>query len=334
MELMSELNRDAKGDFLRSLFLWDSKRLAIESQKKVEQYIKTGEGIYFVESYLLGQVLLLKENQSSFFDDYKKMGGDFLKLLQVSAPSMLQKYIFDGKVFRLTEPVYNLLENTKNKVFLRKHPFYTFAIDQKVKTKYEGLNIIFMIFYEVATDFKKCDGCNYLVLGKDERDNSEFWLKGDISFPLKSLSAGDDFNKEETVELHKKIKWMYSNFLDYLNHPYSKQTIYKLSHNTEKRIRRGKFPRQDKIILDIKPEFIYESKVGKEHSKRRSGCKFWIRGHFRHFRNKERYQRLYSLKKKDLEEEKFFYNGGHISKWIIPYIKGEGKLKERIRRLK
>jgi len=40
-----------------------------------------------------------------------------MKIIQVSAPSMLQKYFFDGKVFTMTQPVYNLLQNTKNKVF-------------------------------------------------------------------------------------------------------------------------------------------------------------------------------------------------------------------------
>ena len=30
--------------------------------------------------------------------------------------------------------------------------------------------------------------------------------------------------------------------------------------------------------------------------------------------------------------ENLFYNGDYISKWITPYIKGKGKLKQKIRR--
>ena len=151
---------------------WDSQTLAIEFNKKRMEYIRSGEGRFFAESYLLGQILLLKEEQSSFFNDYRRFKGDFMKLMQVSAPSMLQNYIFFGKVFTMTSPVYDLLVNTKNKVFLRKHPFYVFAIDQKVKTKYEGLNILFTIFFEVSTDNKEPTGCNYLLLGRDEGDDA------------------------------------------------------------------------------------------------------------------------------------------------------------------
>lgn len=332
MELM-EMERDEKGKFMREVMLWSNQKLAVESNNKLQQYIKSGEGRFFAESYFLGQILLLKNGQSSFFNDYSNFKDDFMKLMQISAPSMLQKYFFDGKVFTMTQPVYDLLQNTKNKVFLRKHPFFTFAIEQKIRTKFEGLNIIFSMFFEVG-DEKESKGCNYLIIGKDERDDSEFWLTGDISMPLKNCGVTDSFPKEESIELHKKVRELYSNFLDYLNHPSAKQTIYKHSWNNEKRIKRGQFPRQDNIVIDIKSEFLDYRNIGNksEHSGYKN--KFWVRGHFKHFRNKERFKRIYGLLKKDLEKENLFYNGEFISKWVVPYIKGSGKLKEKIRRAK
>ncbi len=216
---------------------------------------------------------------------------------------------------------------------MRKHPFYTFAIEQKIKTKFEGLNIIFSIFFEVG-DEKEAKGCNYLVLGKDNRDDSEFWLTGDISTSLKNCGVTDSFPKQESIELHIKVRELYSNFLDYLNHPSAKQSIYKLSWNNEKRIKRGKFPIQDKIVIDMKSEFLDYRNLGKksEHSQYKN--KFWVRGHFKHLRNKERFNRIYSLSKQDLDKENLFYNGEFISKWVVPYIKGSGELKEKIRRAK
>ena len=327
------MNRDKKGEFMRNVMLWDNQKLAVEANKKNQEYIRTGEGRFFAESYFLGQILLLKNGQPSFFKDYGRFKDDFMKLMQISAPSMLQKYFFDGKIFTMTKPVYDLLQNTKNKVFLRKHPFYTFAIEQKIKTKFEGLNIIFSIFFEVG-DGREVKGCNYLTLGRDERDDSEFWLTGEISTPFKNCGITDYFPKQESIELHRKVRELYSNFLDYLNHPSAKQSIYKLSQNNEKRIKRGKFPRQDKIVIDIKSEFLDYRNLGKklEHSQYKD--KFWVRGHFKHLRNKERFNRIYSLSKQDLDKENLFYNGEFISKWVVPYIKGSGELKEKIRRAK
>lgn len=328
-----ELEEEEKKRFLRNLLSWTSEKLAIESMNKLNEYIKTGEGINFVESYLLGQILLSRDRQSSFFDDLTRMYKDNVsKALTVSAPSLLINYLFNGKMFKLTEPVYNLLKNTNNRIFLRKHPFYVFAIDQKIQTKYDGLNIIFTMFFEVG-DEKEAKGCNYLVLGRDERDNSEFYITGDINTPSSKNYPGV-FTEEEHTELHNKTKEIYSNFLDYLNHPYAKQSIYVLSNNTKERIKRGKFPRQDKIIIDIKQEFIQKVEVNKEEeTKDRYNYKFWVRGHFKHFRNKERFKKLYILSKTELEKKKLFYNGDYISRWIIPYIKGVGKIKEKIRRL-
>jgi hypothetical protein len=326
------MNRDEKGEFFREVMSWDSRKLTIEIQKKVEEHIRSGEARFFAEAYFLRQVLLLKNGGSSFFSDYSEFKGDFMKLMQISAPSMLQNYFFNGKVFSMTQPVYDLLQNTKNKVFLRKHPFYVFAIDQKVKTKYEGLNILFTIFFEVSANNKEPTGCNYLVLGMDERDKSEYCVKGHINNPLKNIPETEVFSKEELIEIHRKVRELYSNFLDYLNHPYSKQTIYKLSYNNSKRIKRGKFPNQDKIIIDIKPEFFDVRRIGEKKDKNPFQYKFWVRGHFKHFRNKERYKRIYSLSKTDLEKEMLFYNGDFISKWVVPYIKGTGQLKEKLRR--
>ena len=332
MKNFVEMDKDQKGEFLRSLMLWDSQKLAIESNKKMQEYIKTGDGIFFVESYFLGQILMLKGgSSSSFFNDYNRFKGDFMKLMQISAPSMLQNYIFNGKVFTMTQPVYDLLKNTKNKVFLRKHPFFVFAIDQKIRTKFEGLNIIFIIFFEVFNENNKSKGANYLILGKDERDNSEFWVTGDIFTSLKNCGVTSDFPQEESIELHKKAREMYSNFLDYLNHPYAKQTIYKISDNTLSRIKRGKFPRQDKIVIDIKPEFFDVRRIGKTKQKSPYKYQFWVRGHFKHFRNKERYRKIYLLSEKELEKRKLFYNGDFLSKWIMPYIKGTGKLMKSVR---
>ena len=327
------MNRDEKGNFMREMIRWDNQKLLTSMNNKIQQYMRSGEGRFFVESYLLGQILLVKNKQSSFFNDYNKFEGDFEGVMQISAPSLLQNYILNGKIFSMTQQVYDLLKNTKNKVFLRKHPFYVFAIEQKIKTKFEGVNIIFSMFFEVGDD-KEVKGCNYLVIGKDERDDSEFWVKGDISEPLENHSGSKYWTKEETIEIHRKTREIYANFLDYINHPSSKQTFHKYSWNNEKRAKRGQFPRQDNIVIDIKPEFLDYGKTKSKTEHNGYENKFWVRGHFKHFRKRERFKRIYSLPNKDLEKENLFYNGEFVSKWIVPYIKGSGELKEKTRMVK
>lgn len=331
-------DREEIAEFLRDLFLWDSKRLAIESRKKWDQYILTGEGIYFAESYIMGNICMVAEKQrSSFFDNYRASNLEEVNLgfrdrISVSAPGLLQNYFINGKVFKLTEPVYDLLKNTSNRVFLREHPFYVFAIDQKIRTKYEGLNIILTIFYDVCNDLGESVGCNYLAIGRDERDDSEFWIKGEIQDKLKE-TGGLYFTKEEVLELHRKTKEMYCNFLDYLNHPHCRQTLQRLSYNNVSRVKRGKFPRQDKTTIDIKPGFISYGKINKKPTQREYSHSFWVRGHFRHFRHRDRYKRLYELTKEEKNGKNLFLNGEHISRWVLPYIKGIGRLKEKMRRM-
>lgn len=323
------LNPEEKEKWMRSLIIKDNSALAKESFNYNTAYMNGDGGEYFLFSYLAGQILMLKNGESSFFNDYKNKGS-FDKILQLSAPSMVQSFIFHGKNFKMTNAVWELLRNTKNKPFIRKHPFPIFSIDQKIKTNFEGLNIIFTIFIEVLDKEENPVGCNYISIGKDERDDSEFWFSGSIGMN-KNQSENGVFTKEEYKEIRESVHQLYYNFLDYLNHPYSIQKIYKLSSNNEKRLKRGQFPRQDKHIIDIKKDFIETILVGRKANNKIKN-KFWVRGHFKHFRNKERFKRIYSLSEEDREKENLFLNGNFISKWILPYIKGAGTMIEKNRR--
>jgi len=323
--------RDDKFKWMISMLRKDNQTLAKECSGNLTAYMNGEGGEYFLFSYLYGQVLSLNLGGSSFFNSYKNYDS-FDKLTQLSAPSQIQNFIFNGKNFKMTNPVWELLKNTKNKVFIRNHPFQTFSIDQKINTKIEGLNIIFTIFQEVVSKDLEVIGCNYLSIGRDERDDSEFWISGTIKEGIPN-PENSSFSNEEFKELTESINQLYSNFIDYLNHPYSNQTIYKLSSNNEKRVKRGQFPRQDRYVIDIKKEFINTILTNKnQEDNTRYNSKFWVRGHFKHFRNKKRFNRLYNLDEEQRKKEGLFINGKLISKWILPYIKGNGTLIEKNRR--
>jgi hypothetical protein len=328
---------DKINNFFREMFKSDIKELAKKSLENKEEYIKTEDGTFYLRSYYMGNLALKRLGERNMFfdniiEDIKKK-EDIVMGIITSAPAMLERYFILGKQFKIKDGVFELLENTTNKIYIRKSPFDVWGIDRKMKTKYEGLNILFVIFSRVINPITKEDiDCNYIAIGEDTRDESNFFIKGRILENNKLLEGelGEGkLDKKENLELRKIIRLIYANFLDYLNHPYCIQNIYKLSDNNWNRINRGKFPLQDKIIIDIKREFINMINKGNKNKRIEYKNKFWVRGHFRHFRNIERYKNIYSNKEKI--GKGYFINGEYLSKWILPYIKGIGELKDKIR---
>ena len=205
-------------------------------------------------------------------------------------------------------------------------PFEVIGINRKIQIS-DNVEIQFTIFQETMNG-----GCNFVCFGEYEGRLFSF---SDSLFvePGSVLAIGPSIKKaNELVRIMRlKLGEIYSNFLDYLNHPSAKQTFYKLSENNEKRIKRGQFPRQDNIFIDIKREFLETLYLNKEKESKNFSHSFWVRGHFHHFRNKERFNKIYSLPKEELEKRNLFYNGDYISRWIAPQLRGRGKLIEKTR---
>lgn len=342
MTNLGDLNEEERIRFFLDMRNWDINKLMYEAKKRFDQFHALPEGKTFAEGYFLSML-------ASHIAGVKTFKGDGLFKFKIaditlqdgwrgwaSPASLFMIYLIHGKVFTMTEQVYSLLENTKNKIFPRKQPFDCFAIDQKIETSFPDLYILFAMFFNCYK--KRFDsipssepiGSNYLVIGQDKRDKTEFWVTGSIDGNNYEYPGSEALSKEENTEIHTKVQLIYANFLDYLNHPYAKQTLYKFSENDSNRIKRGKFPRNDNIVVDIKSEFLQTVNL-KDTPKKTEPYKFkfWVRGHFKHFRNRERFKKIYALGEEELKRRKIFRNGEFLSRFILPFIKGTGKLKNR-----
>jgi hypothetical protein len=60
--------------------------------------------------------------------------------------------------------------------------------------------------------------------------------------------------------------------------------------------------------------------------KREFTHRFWVRGHYKHYKDKERFCRIYKLTESELKERGYQIEEGIICKWLFPYIKGTGVL--------
>jgi len=300
-----------KENELMNCFEWGMEKLYKEHNNKLTEYERINSGERFIEAYLLSGIIQTKKGEKNNFinDSLETMRKEGFKISDyLSSPlGLLQGYLLYGQSFVMSKPVYDLLKRTSNKTFIRHQPFQTIGIDQRIKTGIEGLEIIFTIFTEGYSE-DGSDGCQYLIIGVDERDHTTFWRKDRIG-SKNILANSEGFEKGDIARLHKCTEDLYSNFLDYINHPYCKKTIYKLSWNNKKRTERNQLPLRDKTLIELKSGFFDNNSVG-EDSKTNNNLstnKFWVRGHFCHFRNKKRYHMIYELEDKgSIQEWEFF----------------------------
>jgi hypothetical protein len=131
----------------------------------------------------------------------------------------------------------------------------------------------------------------------------------------------------ERCSSQKRISLIVCNFLDFINHPKTESvTIEYTQKENEKRISRGK-PSYPSSVCFIRLDNIIKKYEGESSGKHKEfSYKFWVRGHYIHFRNKTRFRYLYSLPPEKINDKGYQINDGLISKFVSAFIKGKGKL--------
>ena len=130
----------------------------------------------------------------------------------------------------------------------------------------------------------------------------------------------------------KKLKMFICNFFDFLNNPEVRVTRFeRTKKNIERRLREGKeiLPSCNKIFIrgELKQ---YLDSVSSGLST--YNYKFWVRGHFKRFWNKKRYNTIYgmlehnNLPSKYYVDDKIKQNDKIIMIWNKPFVKGSGVL--------
>ncbi len=135
--------------------------------------------------------------------------------------------------------------------------------------------------------------------------------------------------KKSTI---KKLKIFICNFFDFLNNPEVRVTRFeRTKKNMERRLREGKeiLPSCNKIFIrgQLKQYLDTVSSGLSTYNYR-----FWVRGHFKRFWNKKRYNKIYSmlehnsLPPKYYVDDKIRLNDKIIMIWNKPFVKGSGVL--------
>ena len=122
------------------------------------------------------------------------------------------------------------------------------------------------------------------------------------------LESGAHFG-HQVKRWNPKVKEFVCNFVDFLDEPDVEKVV--IEHDVEriqKRLKRGKTPNPAQVHIRLTgklKEYFDSVQTGLQHH---LGYRFWVRGHWRHFRS-ERYKHRLGQKE-----------------WIKPFIKGNGIL--------
>jgi len=247
------------------------------------------------------------------------------------------EFMKDVKIFNLDENSEDLILQTKNKIFYREVPFNKMFITNSFGFEYYSgtVNIVKGILL-----FKQDDKLylNFMLELKDqivpmslcynfdELSKVEYILTSKDESPLsysKSTPNKEILKRRMSAELLRIV----CNLLDFLNHPKTERVEIEYSkEENQKRISRGKLPYPSSVCI-VRLDNVIKQYVGKSKGEHKEfSHKFWVRGHYIHFRNKNRFRYLYNLTYEQLKEKGYQEQNELISKFINSFIKGKGKL--------
>ncbi len=243
------------------------------------------------------------------------------KFMKKTTLITLEETLKDAKLFVLDEELLKILFLTDNKSKSLEFPFPNIFIETSFMVGNKEIKGLLIR--------KRNDGKGHIIGHGILKDNefryNEFGFEEDDLDPI-----NEDFESNEILndEEHEKIINFLSNFLNFLNHPDVEVRVREWPSN-EAREKRGKTPIPDQAEIKITGKlyrYIYEELPKQEREAPKHS--FWVRGHFRNFLKRNKWNRIYKLSIEELNKRGYQKGGGMgtISKWILPYIKGQGIL--------
>lgn len=241
--------------------------------------------------------------------------------------------MLDAKPFIIEDEVIPLLLHTQAEE--EELPFKSFFIDAKVKiknrtyfgfhvgsyytdkTNYRAILCVYSKYVKHKGEMVKILIPDFIILGKDTEED------------LTGKDIGDYF--------HRKIRNFINSFCLFINEPdvtiIEKEVTPK---NNKRRIEKGNMPLPSHKVVRIHGNLkLYVNKIVQESEQQETGShssisyRFWVRGFYRHYWNKDKYKHLYQLDDRTLKSMGYTYSQkykGILRKWIKPFIKGQGLL--------
>jgi hypothetical protein len=263
--------------------------------------------------------------------------------------------IINSKIFLIEEIANEMLLNTNNNTLPRELPFDDIWLEKSIRIG--GYTICGIFVSKHKQYFIESDihlAFNVIYTGDDGQQKflsrqigiSPTFYDDMRNIIRKSTSPKDNISEKEYLEhidmiekdtagYREQLITYFKNFLMILNHP--EIEIVSVNYNetqVQKKLQRGKLPiRQINHIRLTGRLKEYVDRVQSNH--REASHRFWVRGHFMRFRNRERFKRLYMLHAEG--KLRGFYldtDGATLMRWKLPYLKGEGELIEKIYEVK
>ena len=227
----------------------------------------------------------------------------------------------ESKYFEIPDNVNLLLQNTSNKVRKVRMPHYIMFLDFSIVI-YDKIfhSMLITDLISLSEKFGKNDLPQKIdVMSFFSCEEGIGWVKTDLLKP----------SRDKYI---KKLQEYLMNFIDFVNEEDVKLMFKeRTDKNTERRIQRGKLPLPsfNKIYLVGYLKKYLENLESQEINTRFSH-RFWVRGHFRRYWDKDKYKNLYEKYKKGelkkFEGKKYKFDEGTLRVWVYPYIKGDGIL--------
>ncbi len=227
-----------------------------------------------------------------------------------------------AKYFEIPENVNLMLQNTSNEIKKVRMPHYFTFMDF-------GINIYDCVFHSaLITD---------LITISERLKIKDLPKKISVMTFFSSEEgtgwASFDLLKVQKDKYLKKLQEYIFNFVDFVNSEDVKLMFReKTEKNTQRRVARGKIPipSHNKIYV-VGYLAKYLKQLEAQELNTRFTHRFWVRGHFRRFWNKEKYHKLYdAFENGELKmdgKKNYQYDAEAVLRvWLYPYIKGDGIL--------
>jgi len=300
-----------------------------EIKKKIDEYLgdKTTDECLF-------KFLDIPENDRLRNYQFFKKAWDYIWL---NSSNKENKEIYDifspainnSKVFEIDDSIVQVLHNTESKE--TESPFQDVIIDCDLKIfdrNYHGIHIGEYVTDSENKNVKK-DIVYRAIISIYTRFNEELEER---EFQFDFFDLDSVFKQSDKLDKYQKgIKNFVFSFLNFINEP-EVEVIERPFNpkNNERRKSRGliSLPPQKTIrVTGLLKEYLGKIEQG---LKIQYNYRFWVRGHYLHFRNKKRFHRLYALEENKLREKGYQTKNGVLIIWKKPFIKGEGILLDKI----
>lgn len=293
---------------------------------------KTSESIHFKfhkvpeNDRLKYYQLLVKYANFLIYEEYKIAGKDYTDVWE----KLLKPLIDNGKIFELDESIVPILYATDS--VETQLPFDQVIIDCKIiiedRIYYSMITGKYIIDGKTNNEEYARIGC-FSCYSKIDKEDGERKIHLDVFDIGKNKPDDKKLNKYQ-----RSLENFFYSFCNFINEPEVEVIETKLNpKNNKRRADRGSMPLPPNRIIRLSGNL---KKYVSDYSDRTSSGlnhKFIVRGHFMHFRDEKRYNKLYGLSEKNLSGKGCQISNGLIKKWIRPYSKGDGILVDKTYRV-